>query len=873
MKEFEKQQAALTPLMKQYYSIKAKYPDALLLFRVGDFYETFEEDAVKTAQTLGIVLTRRANGAASYVQLAGFPYHALDTYLPKLVKAGFRVAICEQLEDPKTAKTIVKRGVTELISPGVAFHEQVLDQKQNNFVCGIYAGKNICGIAFLDVTTGDFSCTEAPFEQCEKLLHTYQPNEIIVPRQRQHWYAEQIDKNFYLYGVDDWVFQREYAYEILTNQFGTTSLKGFGLEETEHAYIAAAAVFHYARQLQNNQLDHIKGITRIHLEQFLWMDQFTIRNLELTYSLNPNAKTLLQVLDTTITPMGARLLKRWLLMPLIDLKKIAFRHNIVDYFTKNPELSIQIQELLKGIGDIERLISRVVVQKTNPRELSQLSSSLKKVESLKHLLQNTEQSEIQLLTNELEPCFELTERIAQTLVPDAPASIAKSGFIASNVSEELDTLRNIVYQNKDYLANLQQREILRTGIPSLKVGFNNVFGYYLEVTNVHKHKVPSDWIRKQTLANAERYVTPELKEYEEKILGAEEKILTLEQEIFRELIQHTASYAQTILNNGHIIAQIDCLLQFAQQARDRNYCRPVMHSGDSLYIKDGRHPVIEQFLPVDKPYVPNTIYLDNNTQQIIILTGPNMSGKSALLRQTALICIMAQMGSFVPATEAKLCVLDKIFSRVGASDNITTGESTFMVEMNETANILHNITNNSLVLLDEIGRGTSTYDGISIAWAITEYIHEHPEARAKTLFATHYHELNELANYLPRCKNFHVAVKEYDGKVIFLYKLEPGGTEHSFGIHVAKMAGIPDQVIRRATEILHELEKKIATEEVLPHHKNISAGIQLSFVQLDDPLLIQIKEELLKLDINTLTPVEALMKLNEIKNLLMRKKK
>jgi DNA mismatch repair protein MutS len=865
--------AATTPLMKQYYSVKAKYPDALLLFRVGDFYETFEEDAVKTANALGIVLTKRANGSASFVNLAGFPFHALDNYLPKLVKAGYRVAICEQLEDPKLAKTIVKRGITEVVTPGIAFSDQVLENKSNNFLAGVYFESNIYGMSFLDVSTGEFFVAEGDREYCEKLLQTFQPSEIVLRKTKKDEFFALFGDRFYTFAFEDWVFTHDFGYEKLTRQFQTTSLKGFGIEDLHAGIIAAGAALHYLSETHHDKSGHISTISRIDQSGFMWMDQFTIRNLELVSSQNVNATTLLRVLDKTVTPMGARMLRRWMLFPLIDHKTIEERHSIVSYFLQHQELFEKFREELKSVGDIERLISKVTVQKINPREIFHLASALEHVNTIMNLLKETSHEILQSWSKQIDPCHKLKDKILKEIISEPPAVVMKGGFIKKDVSEELDQLRAIAFEGKDYLASIQQREIARTGITSLKIGFNNVFGYYLEVTNVHKSKVPDDWIRKQTLTSAERYITPELKEYEDKILGAEEKILALELQLFQELIMAANEYVRPIQQNATILARIDCLLSFTDSAKNNNYCKPEMTDGHALKITAGRHPVIEQFMQPGQEYVPNDIFLDNNTQQIIILTGPNMSGKSALLRQTALISLMAQTGSFVPAAEAKLSIVDKIFTRVGASDNISSGESTFMVEMNETASILNNISNRSLVLLDEIGRGTSTYDGISIAWAITEYLHEHPKAKAKTLFATHYHELNELASFMSRCKNFHVSVKESGNRVIFLHKLEPGGTEHSFGIHVAKMAGIPQAVIDRANEVLAELEKKINTHEVMPVSKTQAAGLQLSFVQLDDPLLLQIKEDLINLDINSLTPVEALMKLNEIKNMLAKKKK
>jgi DNA mismatch repair protein MutS len=759
------------------------------------------------------------------------------------------------------------------VTPGIAFSDQVLENKSNNFLAGVYFESNIYGMSFLDVSTGEFFVAEGDREYCEKLLQTFQPSEIVLRKTKKDEFFALFGDRFYTFAFEDWVFTHDFGYEKLTRQFQTTSLKGFGIEDLHAGIIAAGAALHYLSETHHDKSGHISTISRIDQSGFMWMDQFTIRNLELVSSQNVNATTLLRVLDKTVTPMGARMLRRWMLFPLIDHKTIEERHSIVSYFLQHQELFEKFREELKSVGDIERLISKVTVQKINPREIFHLASALEHVNTIMNLLKETSHEILQSWSKQIDPCHKLKDKILKEIISEPPAVVMKGGFIKKDVSEELDQLRAIAFEGKDYLASIQQREIARTGITSLKIGFNNVFGYYLEVTNVHKSKVPDDWIRKQTLTSAERYITPELKEYEDKILGAEEKILALELQLFQELIMAANEYVRPIQQNATILARIDCLLSFTDSAKNNNYCKPEMTDGHALKITAGRHPVIEQFMQPGQEYVPNDIFLDNNTQQIIILTGPNMSGKSALLRQTALISLMAQTGSFVPAAEAKLSIVDKIFTRVGASDNISSGESTFMVEMNETASILNNISNRSLVLLDEIGRGTSTYDGISIAWAITEYLHEHPKAKAKTLFATHYHELNELASFMSRCKNFHVSVKESGNRVIFLHKLEPGGTEHSFGIHVAKMAGIPQAVIDRANEVLTELEKKINTHEVMPVSKTQAAGLQLSFVQLDDPLLLQIKEDLINLDINSLTPVEALMKLNEIKNMLAKKKK
>ena len=863
-----------TPLMKQYYSIKGKHPEALLLFRVGDFYETFGEDAVKTSQILGIVLTRRANGAASYVELAGFPHHALDTYLPKLVRAGQKVAICEQLEDPKQAKTIVKRGVTELVTPGVAFSDKVLEHKENNFLAGVHLQGNNCGIALLDVSTGEFYADQGSKEYIDKLIQSFRPSEIVVQKNRLRELHETFPGKYYTSGLEDWVFTREYADDLLLKHFGTLSYKGFGIEEIENGIIAAGAAMHYLGETRHDKVQHITKISRIDESRYVWLDKFTIRNLELIHSMNDNATSLLQVIDHTLSPMGSRMLRRWIILPLKDRVLMQERHHVVEYLFNQEELRENLEKFIRRIGDLERLISRVAVNKINPREVVQVQKALEAIEPIREFCLQSDCEPLKTIGDRLNLCTQIRDRIAREIVPEPSTHVSKGNVIANGVSSLLDELREISMSGKDYLAQMRQREIDRTGIPNIKISYNNVFGYYLEVTNTHKDKVPDDWIRKQTLVNCERYITPELKEYEEKILGAEEKILREEERVFQELIAALSEYIEPIQTNAGIVARLDCLLCFALVARQYNYVKPEINDTFSLEISGGRHPVIEQQLPPGEEYVTNDVFLDNENQQIIIITGPNMSGKSALLRQTALIVLMAQMGSFVPAERAKLGWVDKIFTRVGASDNISSGESTFMVEMNETASILNNISNRSLILLDEIGRGTSTYDGISIAWAIAEFLHEHPLFRAKTLFATHYHELNEMASSFGRIKNYNVSVKEMHNTVIFLRKLVAGGSEHSFGIHVAKMAGMPRTVINRANDILVQLEKSHSHEELAGKStgkKKPAKGkdqYQLSFIQLDDPLLLQIKEDILNTDIDTLTPVEALMKLNEIKRLL-----
>lgn len=869
LKEETKSGVVETPLMKQYFAIKAKYPDAVLLFRVGDFYETFGEDAVKAAGILGIVLTKRANGSASFVELAGFPHHSLDTYLPKLVRAGLRVAICDQLEDPKLTKKIVKRGVTELVTPGVSYNDKILEHKKNNFLAAYHSEGNLAGLAFVDISTGEFLVAQGSHAYAEKLLQNFNPSEVLYSRSRKKEFLEQYGSRFYHYGLEEWVFQGDYSKELLLRHFGTKSLKGFGIEEMHAAIVAAGAALHYVSDTRQEQLKHISGISRIDEDKYVWLDKFTIRNLELVSSANEQAVTLLDVLDHTLTPMGGRLLKRWVMLPLKDISAIEERQEAVHYFLHHPEFSSIIAGHLKQVGDLERLISKVALGKISPREVMQLKRSLDMVQLIKDSCGNTDNAAIRIIADQLNPCTLINSRIANELHPDAPAIVNKGGVIREGVNSELDELRSISLHGKDYLLKIQQREAERTGISSLKVGFNNVFGYYIEVTHTHKDKVPSDWTRKQTLTNAERYITEELKQYEEKILGAEEKILALESRLFTELVQAITEYIQPIQLNAALIGRLDVLLSFSDVALKNEYVRPVVNDSFVIDIRNGRHPVIEKQLAQGEKFVANDIYLDNDTQQILMITGPNMSGKSALLRQTALITLLAQTGSFVPASAATIGFVDKIFTRVGASDNISSGESTFMVEMNETASILHNLSDRSLILLDEIGRGTATYDGVSIAWAIAEFLHDHPVAHAKTLFATHYHEMNEMAESMPRIRNFHVSVRELENKVLFLRKLVPGGSEHSFGIHVARMAGIPSKVVNRAGEILLQLEKSRSGPGMGKKGvKKQNDEMQLSFFQLDDPVLEQIREEILRVDVNNLTPVEALNKLNEIKKLL-----
>ncbi len=857
--------------MKQYNAIKVKYPDALLLFRVGDFYETFGEDAIKTAKILDIILTKRGAGSESETELAGFPHHSLNTYLPKLVKAGERVAICDQLEDPKQTKTIVKRGVTELVTPGVAFNDEVLTSKSNNFLCSVYFGKTHIGISFLDITTGEFLTSQGNEEYIDKLLQNFKPSEVLVPKQKRSEFKSVFGDDFHTFYLEDWVYQIDYANETLVKHFNTKTLKGFGIEDLYEGIIASGSILHYLAETQHNKLQHITSIGRIAEDDYVWMDKFTIRNLELYYSTNNNAVTLLHVIDRTISPMGGRLLKRWLALPLKDVKKIKQRHEVVDYLSKNKQILQKIQNHIKHIGDLERLISKVATGKVNPREVIQLKNSLEAIVPIKAIASNCDNTSLKAIGDTLHSCDVLREKIKETLNEDAPVNVLKGFTIAEGFSKELDELRGLSHSGKTYLDTMLQRETERTGITSLKIASNNVFGYYIEVRNTHKDKVPAEWIINQTLVNAERYITEELKEYEAKILGAEERILAIEQQLFSELTVWMMQYIKAVQQNANLIGQMDCLCGFAQLAIDNKYVYPTMDNSTDLDIKDGRHPVIEKQLPPSEAYIANDVFLNRDTQQIIMITGPNMSGKSAILRQTALIVLLAQTGSFVPAKEARIGVVDKIFTRVGASDNISMGESTFMVEMNETASILNNLSERSLVLLDEIGRGTSTYDGISIAWAISEYLHEHP-AKAKTLFATHYHELNEMTETFERIKNYNVSVKELKDNVLFLRKLVAGGSAHSFGIHVAKMAGMPQQVLHRANKILKKLEQSHSSEELTEKVKTLDNEMQLSFFNLDDPLLENIKEEILHIDIDTLTPVEALMKLNEIKRMLVKKK-
>ncbi len=857
--------------MKQYNSIKAKYPDALLLFRVGDFYETFGEDAIKASKILGIVQTKRANGTAAYVELAGFPHHSLDTYLPKLVRAGMRVAICDQLEDPKLAKKIVKRGVTELVTPGVTYNDNVLENNQNNFLAAVHFTNKNSGVAFLDVSTGEFFVAQGGNEYIDKLLQSFVPSEVIVQKNKLNEFKAVFGHKFYTHTFEEWIFTEEFSRDLLLSHFGTASLKGFGVENITFGIIAAGVVLHYLSETHHDKTGHISKISRIEEDHYVWLDRFTIRNLELLYSPNEDAVTLLDVIDNTVSPMGSRLLKRWITLPLKDKKPIEDRFRVVEFFIENKEKMEPLQKLIKSTGDLERLISKVAIGKINPREVLQIREALKSVEQIRKEYEKADNESVRKLVEQLNPCLSIRDQIESTLKEDAPVAVNKGNVIAEGFSGELDDLRNLAFSGKDYLVQIQQREIEKTGIPSLKIGYNNVFGYYLEVTNAHKDKVPEEWHRKQTLTNAERYITEELKIYEQKILGAEEKILALEAKLFNDLVLSLVEYIKPIQLNAQVIGKMDVLLSFALTAIQNNYVKPEINESFTLDIKNGRHPVIEKEMPIGEEYIPNDVHLDNEKQQILIITGPNMSGKSALLRQTALIVLLAQIGSFVPAESAVIGLVDKIFTRVGASDNISSGESTFMVEMNETSSILNNISNRSLILLDEIGRGTSTYDGISIAWAIAEFLHEHPMFRAKVLFATHYHELNEMASNFSRIKNYHVSIKEIGNKVIFLRKLKEGGSEHSFGIHVAKMAGMPQKVIERAKDLLQVLEKSHSGDELKKQSGNeriTSDSYQLSFIQLDDPLLLQIKEEILNTDINTLTPVEALMKLNEIKKLL-----
>ena len=859
-----------TPLMKQYYAVKAKHPDAVLLFRVGDFYETFGEDAIRAAGILGITLTRRANGSASYVELAGFPYHALDTYLPKLVRSGARVAICEQLEDPKMTKNIVKRGITELVTPGVSYNDNILEHRENNFLASVHFDKKMAGIAFLDISTGEFLTAEGSFEYIDKLLSSFQPKEVLFQKGKGAEFTSLFGGKYYTFSQDDWVYTDDAANDRLMRHFETKSLKGFGIHELNYGIIASGAILHYLDLTQHHQTRHIVNLSRIEEDKYVWLDRFTIRNLELFQSINEGAKTLVQVIDKTISPMGARLFKRWIALPLKEIAAINNRLNVVEYLVKDAELKENLEEHIRQVGDLERIISKVAVVRINPREVVQLKHALQAIAPIKQICSQTDNVNLKRFAEQLNPCESIRMRIEKEIHPDPPAILNKGSIIAQGVSDELDELRMLAFNGKDYLARMQEREAERTGINSLKIAFNNVFGYYIEVRNTHKDKVPQEWIRKQTLVGAERYITEELKEYESKILGAEEKILAIEVRLFNELVVALAEYIQAIQLNAAIVGQIDCLLSFASAAISYKYSRPVINDSKDIIIKGGRHPVIEHQLPLGESYISNDVVLNQDDQQIIIITGPNMAGKSALLRQTALIVLMAQIGSFVPAEAAQIGFVDKIFTRVGASDNISLGESTFMVEMNEAASILNNISDRSLILLDELGRGTSTYDGISIAWSIVEYIHEHPKAKAKTMFATHYHELNEMEKSFGRVKNFNVSVKESGNKVIFLRKLVPGGSNHSFGIHVARMAGMPPSVVHRADEILLQLEdthRKDGLSKPLEGMAEKREGFQMSFFQLDDPVLKQIRDEIKNLDINQLTPLEALNKLNDIKKI------
>ena len=864
----------LTPMMKQYFDLKAKHPDAIMLFRCGDFYETYSEDAVAAAEILGITLTKRANGQAKTVEMAGFPHHALDTYLPKLIRAGRRVAICDQLEDPKTTKKLVKRGITELVTPGVAINDNVLSYKENNFLAAVHFGKAACGVAFLDISTGEFMTAEGPFDYIDKLLNNFGPKEVLFERGKRGMFEGNFGSKFFTFELDDWIFTETSAREKLLKHFETKNLKGFGVEHLKNGIIASGAILQYLDMTQHYQIGHITSLSRIEEDRYVRLDKFTVRSLELTGSMNEGGTSLLDVIDHTISPMGARLLKRWIVFPLKDVKPINERLDVVEYFFREPDFKDFIEEKLHLIGDLERIVSKAAVGRISPREVVQLKVALQAIEPIKNACQNAENESLRRIGEQLNLCVSIRDKIAREIKNDPPLLVNKGGVIADGVNEELDELRRIAYSGKDYLLQIQQREIEQTGIPSLKIAYNNVFGYYIEVRNTHKDKVPAEWIRKQTLVNAERYITQELKEYEEKILGAEDKILILETRLYNELVMALSEFIPAIQINATQIARLDCLLSFASVAKANRYIRPVVADDDVLDIRQGRHPVIEKQLPLGEKYIANDVYLDTEEQQIIIITGPNMAGKSALLRQTALITLMTQIGCFVPAESAHIGLVDKIFTRVGASDNISVGESTFMVEMNEAADILNNLSPRSLVLFDELGRGTSTYDGISIAWAIVEYLHEHKKAQARTLFATHYHELNEMEKNFPRIKNFNVSVREVDGKVIFLRKLEPGGSEHSFGIHVAEIAGMPRSIVNRANVILKQLEDDNAGvggagKPNVQHIDEPKDGVQLSFFQLDDPVLTQIRDEILGLDVNNLTPVEALNKLNDIKKILL----
>ncbi|HJG71813.1 MAG TPA: DNA mismatch repair protein MutS [Bacteroides fragilis] len=862
----------LTPMMKQFLDLKAKHPDAVMLFRCGDFYETYSTDAIIAAEILGITLTKRANGKGKTIEMAGFPHHALDTYLPKLIRAGKRVAICDQLEDPKTTKKLVKRGITELVTPGVSINDNVLNYKENNFLAAVHFGKSACGIAFLDISTGEFLTAEGPFDYVDKLLNNFAPKEILFERGKRGMFEGNFGSKFFTFELDDWVFTESSSREKLLKHFETKNLKGFGVEHLKNGIIASGAILQYLDMTEHTQVGHITSLARIEEDKYVRLDKFTVRSLELIGSMNDGGSSLLHVIDKTISPMGARLLKRWMVFPLKDEKPINDRLNVVEYFFRKPDFRELIEEELHRIGDLERIISKVAVGRVSPREVVQLKVALQAIEPIKEACQQADNPSLNRIGEQLNLCISIRDRIEKEINNDPPLLINKGGVIKDGVDTELDELRQIAYSGKDYLLKIQQRESELTGIPSLKIAYNSVFGYYIEVRNVHKDKVPQEWIRKQTLVNAERYITQELKEYEEKILGAEDKILVLETRLYTELVQALSEFIPAIQINANQIARIDCLLSFANVAKENNYIRPVIEDNDVLDIRQGRHPVIEKQLPIGEKYIANDVLLDNATQQIIIITGPNMAGKSALLRQTALITLLAQIGSFVPAESAHIGLVDKIFTRVGASDNISVGESTFMVEMNEASDILNNISSRSLVLFDELGRGTSTYDGISIAWAIVEYIHEHPKAKARTLFATHYHELNEMEKSFKRIKNYNVSVKEVDNKVIFLRKLERGGSEHSFGIHVAKMAGMPKSIVKRANEILKQLESDNRQQGIsgkpLAEVSENRGGMQLSFFQLDDPILCQIRDEILHLDVNNLTPIEALNKLNDIKKIV-----
>ncbi len=866
------EEIVLTPMMKQFLDLKAKHPDAVMLFRCGDFYETYSTDAIVAAEILGITLTKRANGKGKTIEMAGFPHHALDTYLPKLVRAGKRVAICDQLEDPKMTKKLVKRGITELVTPGVSINDNILNYKENNFLAAVHFGKASCGVAFLDISTGEFLTAEGPFDYIDKLLNNFGPKEILFERGKRLMFEGNFGSKFFTFELDDWVFTETTAREKLLKHFETKNLKGFGVEHLKNGIIASGAILQYLTMTQHTQIGHITSLARIEEDKYVRLDKFTVRSLELIGSMNDGGSSLLNVIDRTISPMGARLLKRWIVFPLKDEKPINERLNVVEYFFRQPDFKELIEEQLHLVGDLERIISKVAVGRVSPREVVQLKVALQAIEPIKQACLEADNASLNRIGERLNLCVSIRDRIAREINNDPPLLINKGGVIKDGVNADLDELRRISYSGKDYLLQIQQRESEETGIPSLKVAYNNVFGYYIEVRNVHKDKVPKEWIRKQTLVNAERYITQELKEYEEKILGAEDKILVLETQLYTNLVQALTEFISQIQVNANQIARLDCLLSFANVARENNYIRPVIEDNDVLDIRQGRHPVIEKQLPIGEKYIANNVMLDSSTQQIIIITGPNMAGKSALLRQTALITLLAQIGSFVPAESAHIGLVDKIFTRVGASDNISVGESTFMVEMNEAADILNNVSSRSLVLFDELGRGTSTYDGISIAWAIVEYIHEHPKAKARTLFATHYHELNEMEKSFKRIKNYNVSVKEVDNKVIFLRKLERGGSEHSFGIHVAKMAGMPKSIVKRANEILKQLESDnrqqgIAGKPLAEVSEN-RGGMQLSFFQLDDPILCQIRDEILNLDVNNLTPIEALNKLNDIKKIV-----